>query len=213
MATNLNVPAVKGGRANFVNILITGASGYVGHFLVNMLVKSPTFFIHCCTFRQGTDAVPVLHKNCRAILMDGTDEEAVNTAVQVAHPDIVVNCMAVAAPVECEKKQNHARKLNVPTYLIKSLRVHSPKALLIHLSTDMVYGSNNDAPHAEDAPCKPVNVYGQTKLEAEELIRREWQHHVILRASAIYGPVPKGRACTKLATGTFLQFVSVKMCQ
>ena len=207
-----------------IKILITGSSGYVGHFLTNRLLlenqvdrndgsnsssnsnHSNRFFVYGCTFRTGPAAVPV-DATCKALVMDGLDDASVAAAVAESSPDVVVNLMAIAAPVQCKKDPATARKLNVPTGLIEAMRAHCPAAMLVHLSTDMVYGSNSDAPHTEDAECTPVNVYGETKLAAEQLIRAEWPHHVILRASAIYGPRPEGRACTKLAGGSFLQFV------
>jgi hypothetical protein len=193
------------------NILVTGASGYLGHFLVNRLVESEHFIVHCGTFRQGEAAVPTqTHGNCRAVIMDGTDDASVLAAVRSCTPDVVVNCMAIASPEDCEKDPAYARKLNVPTGLLSAMTEHCPSALLVHLSTDMVYGHNTDAPHAETAACRPCNVYGETKLEAEALIASQWPCHVILRASAIYGPPPQGRACTKLKQGSFLQFVRAR---
>lgn len=41
---------------------------------------------------------------------------------------------------------------------------------------------------SEDDAAAPVNVYGETKLAAEQAIQTAWPRHVILRSSIIYGP-------------------------
>ena len=65
---------------------------------------------------------------------------------------------------------------------------HTP--LLIHISTDQVY-SGEQAFSTEAATPDPVNVYGETKLEAEHTILSALpERAVILRSSIIYGPLP-----------------------
>lgn len=66
------------------------------------------------------------------------------------------------------------RAINVPNRLLDSLELHKvgheTETLLIHLSTDNVYQGNR--PHwTEDGPCCPINAYGRSKREAEEVIQ------------------------------------------
>lgn len=66
------------------------------------------------------------------------------------------------------------RSVNVPARLLDSLDLHrlehEAEALLIHLSTDQVYDGSKPCWKETDR-CKPVNVYGSTKREAELLIQ------------------------------------------
>ena len=78
--------------------------------------------------------------------MDGTDGKSVRDAVRSSccqfegkPVDVVVNCMAIASPEACQKNQELARTLNVPTTLLEAMKEHCPNALLVQLSTDMVY--------------------------------------------------------------------------
>ncbi|KAK9904863.1 hypothetical protein WJX75_004139 [Coccomyxa subellipsoidea] len=105
-----------------------------------------------------------------------------------------------------------ARAVNVPTKLLDALSQHATEhgshPLFIHLSTDQVYdGSKSD--WKEDEAGNAVNVYGKTKLEAEQVIQERWPNHVILRSSIIYGPqsrMPVSRAL-------FLQFVARQLAE
>lgn len=56
----------------------------------------------------------------------------------------------------------------------------------------------------ESGPCRPINAYGRSKLEAEAVVAQRWPNHAILRSSIIYGPDPPLRS---LGRTLFLQFV------
>lgn len=120
--------------------------------------------------------------------------------------DVVINCAAVSSPAACELAPIAARAINVPNALLDSLekarKTSSMEPFLIHISTDQVYDGSK-AYWSEDDQCQPVNTYGRTKLEAEDVIRRRWPHHVILRSSIIYGP----QCGTPVARTLFLQMI------
>lgn len=61
------------------------------------------------------------------------------------------------------------------------------KARLIQLSTDYVYGEHENVLLHEELPCKPINFYGVTKLEAEQSILNTKVDATILRCSWIFG--------------------------
>lgn len=75
-------------------------------------------------------------------------------------------------------------------------------ALLVHLSTDQVYGGA-DARSTEAAGVAPVNTYGASKVEAEAAIAAAWPPYVALRSSIIYGP----QTPVPVARPLFVQFI------
>ena len=56
-------------------------------------------------------------------------------------------------------------------------------AWLVHYSTDYVFDGAGDKPRTETDDTGPLNVYGKTKLESEELIRESGCQHLLFRTS------------------------------
>eukprot|EP00246_Nothoceros_aenigmaticus_P001563 TRINITY_DN1205_c0_g1_i1.p1 TRINITY_DN1205_c0_g1~~TRINITY_DN1205_c0_g1_i1.p1 ORF type:complete len:235 (+),score=26.76 TRINITY_DN1205_c0_g1_i1:146-850(+) len=91
---------------------------------------------------------------------------------------------------ECEDNPEQAHATNVPRFLLHWMSsIGYFKPLLIHMSSDQVYDGTQRFYTEQDEP-NPVNVYGKTKLEAEEYIQTSWPNYAILRSSIIYGPHP-----------------------
>lgn len=61
--------------------------------------------------------------------------------------------------------------------------------------------------YREDAELRPVNKYGQQKVEGERLVASRWPRHVILRPSIIYGPPPRN----PIRRGLFLQYIDTSL--
>jgi dTDP-4-dehydrorhamnose reductase len=59
---------------------------------------------------------------------------------------------------------------------------------LITFSTDLVFGGATVRPYVENDAVAPLNVYGMTKAEGEELVLRRMPHALVVRSSAFFGP-------------------------
>lgn len=115
------------------------------------------------------------------------DPEALRATVRAVAPDVIVNAAAYTAVDKAESEPELAHALNAvaPGVLAQEAAVRS--ACLVHYSTDYVFDGSGSAPWREDAPTRPLSVYGRTKLEGEETIRASGCRHLILRTSWIYG--------------------------
>lgn len=101
---------------------------------------------------------------------------------------MVVNCAALSAPRACEIDPTAAMSINVPSALVNWLSSFGQSTtLLVHLSTDQVYEGTKSF-YKEEEETVPVNVYGKSKVEAEQFISENWSNFVILRSSIIFGP-------------------------
>ncbi len=78
---------------------------------------------------------------------------------------------------------------NINAAAVKNL-AHLVKVLdryLIHISTDFVFDGSKQTPYIEQDKPNPINVYGETKFQAERFIRRSKRRFAIIRTQWTYG--------------------------
>eukprot|EP00884_Botryococcus_braunii_P003906 jgi/Botrbrau1/13516/Bobra.0347s0003.1 len=186
------------------SVIVTGGGGYFGQLLVAAL-QADGHKVTSLYRRTDSFEAPKGVLSFEVDLATGSGLEEVFSAVD--HVDAVVNCAAISAPAACEQNPGTARAVNIPTKLVEALERYREntggKPLLIQMSTDQVYEGNRPW-WKEDDETRPINVYGQSKLDAEELIQQRWENHAILRCSLIYGPEPPQHVGRTL----FIQFVA-----
>ncbi|OIW21946.1 hypothetical protein TanjilG_15765 [Lupinus angustifolius] len=183
-------------------VLVVGGTGYLGQHLLQAFYAdgngiSP--YDLAFTHHSNLPPKPLLDSIPRSLafqldLKTGNGFEAISNAF--GQPVVVVNCAAVSVPRACEIDPAAAHAINVPSSLVQWLQSFKEKnTLLIHLSTDQVYEGEKSF-YKEDDIVVPVNVYGKTKVAAEQFISDNCSNYAILRSSIIYGlqtvsPVPK----------------------
>lgn len=101
--------------------------------------------------------------------------------------DILINTAAYTAVDRAEDEQEMAFKINAEALAPMAEACRARKAVLVHLSTDYVFGNVPPTPIAEDTRTEPTGVYGTTKLRGEETIRSLHPEHYIIRTSWLYG--------------------------
>ncbi len=121
--------------------------------------------------------------------LDVADPRAVARALDELRPDWWINAAALTAVDLCEERQDDARRINAeaPRILAEACK---GRALLVHVSTDYVFGGEACRPIPEDAPADPRCVYGVTKWAGEEAIRAVGGEHLIARTQWLFGPGP-----------------------
>ena len=174
-----------------MNILVTGANGQLGNEMriVSRRSADRYVFTDVADF-PGNDTVH----------LDITDVEAVKTIISQYDIDIIVNCAAYTNVDKAETDIDACRLLNAKAPENLAVAIREEGGLLIHISTDYVFGGVvYDAPLNEDTPTSPTGVYGLTKLEGEEMIRRSGSRHIIIRTSWLYSEFGRNFVKTMLA--------------
>lgn len=114
--------------------------------------------------------------------------DALATAIRKLRPDVVVNAAAYTAVDRAESEPAVAASLNATAPGVLARVGAEIGALLVHFSTDFVFDGSGDRAWAEEDRAAPLNVYGHTKLDGEELVRASGCRHLILRAGWLHAP-------------------------
>ncbi|CAN5444279.1 dTDP-4-dehydrorhamnose reductase [soil metagenome] len=112
-------------------------------------------------------------------------EQLAETVLKV-RPDVIVNAAAHTAVDKAESEVDFARKLNATSPGVVAQAAQQIGALMVHYSTDYVFNGSGSTPWQEDDATGPLSVYGQTKLEGEQLVAQHCARHLIFRTSWVY---------------------------
>jgi dTDP-4-dehydrorhamnose reductase len=151
-----------------LRLLVTGASGQVGWHLQRTLAPL-----------GEVTAIDIDQVNL-------TDLDAVANVLRESAPDVVVNAAAYTAVDNAESEPELARAINVAAPQKIAEECARSGALLVHYSTDYVYGGSKPAPYEEGDPTGPLSVYGHTKLAGDQAIMASGCASIILRTSWVY---------------------------
>ncbi len=102
--------------------------------------------------------------------------------------DWIINCIAYTGVDQAESEMMAANRLNGVAPGLIAYVAKSMGARFIHISSDFVFDGGARSPYREDAPTKPVNAYGRTKLFGEQNAIKENPDTIIVRTSWLYGP-------------------------
>ncbi len=156
-----------------MKVLVTGVKGQLGYDVVGELT------------RRGHEAVGVDIEE-----MDITDGASVASVLRRVRPDAVIHCAAWTAvdAAEDEDKRERVHQVNgVGTANIAQL-CKELGCKMMYISTDYVFDGQGTAPWKPDCrDYKPLNVYGQTKLEGEQAVSGTLSDFFIVRIAWVFG--------------------------
>lgn len=120
---------------------------------------------------------------------DLSNQTQVESVVNEMCPDVIINCAAYTNVDGCESEQSLAEQVNgvAVGYLAEAAK--KVDAVLLHISTDYVFGGDKTTPYVEEDTTNPQSVYGHSKLLGEQAILASGlQKYFIVRTSWLYGP-------------------------
>lgn len=161
-------------------VLITGGSGFLGQYLNIELNKD---FEILTLFRANPG-------NCtdfRSAIIDLRNSQALKALFKNFKPEIVIHTAAYSTPDICNKTdKNEVIDFNVTLVQKLAELCNEHSARLIFTSTDLIYKSSSTL-IKEDGEPEPKSLYAQTKIMAEEEIKKTSNDFLILRTSLLYG--------------------------
>ncbi len=142
-------------------VLITGAGGLIGGYLVSTAARwAPQWNVRGVARAEA----------------DLTDPMQVQKLWDRSRPALVIHCAALSRTGACEQDPAQARRINVEaTERLSGLARDIP---FILLSTDQVFDGSKGQ-YVETDAVHPLNVYGRTKAEAEQVVRENPVHSIV----------------------------------
>lgn len=188
-----------------MKVFVTGVNGQLGHDVMNELDKRDYEGV-------GSDITPEYSgvadgsavTGMPYVGLDITDEAAVKRVISEAKPDVVIHCAAWTAVdmAEDDDKVDKVRAVNVDgtAHIAKVCKDLDCK--MVYLSTDYVFDGQGEIPWEPDCKdYKPLNVYGQTKLDGELAVANTIDKYFIVRIAWVFGLNGKNFIKTMLNVG------------
>lgn len=167
-------------------ILVTGAGGFIGSRLVEALLESG--------FKVAgvdIDFARLIHPHYKHFRLDFTDYEKTYEVFRRFNPSICYHLGAIADLNYARVYPRKTVKVNVMGTANIADICSKEGILLNFVSSCCVYGHTPDHPSTEDARKRPAEIYGCTKLAAEQVILGYHQlyglSYNIARPSSVYG--------------------------
>lgn len=188
-----------------MRVFVTGVGGQLGHDVMNELSKRGYEGI-------GSDIQPEYSgaddgtavTTMTYVQMDITNKAAVDRIIEKINPDVVVHCAAWTAVdmAEDDDKVEKVRAINADGTRNIAEVCKKLDSKMIYLSTDYVFDGQGTEPWQPDCKdYKPLNVYGQTKLEGELAVSETLDKYFIVRIAWVFGVNGKNFIKTMLNVG------------
>ncbi len=170
-----------------LNILVTGGNGQLGRCLRDASKGSSNRYIF-----SDINEFPGLE----TLRLDICNPAAVDIVADSEKVDVIVNCAGYTNVDKSEDEPELADQLNHIAAANLASSARRCGAVLIHISTDYIFGGSASTPITEDADPSPLGVYGATKLAGERSIRASACKHIIIRTAWLYSKYGRNFART-----------------
>ena len=168
---DLIAPLFKDSDVNFsIRVLVTGANGQLGHDLVNRLNK------------LGIENIGVDIDD-----FDIADSKETEKFIINYKPDVVLHCAAYTAVDKAEDDKENCYSINVKGTKNIAESCKKLDAKMVYISTDYIFDGKGEEAHLEYKLANPVNFYGYSKEQGENVVRDILEKHYIVRTSWLYG--------------------------
>ena len=154
-----------------MKILVTGANGQLGNEMKRISRENPNGNEYVFT---DIDELDITHL------------DQIRQFIAQYHIEAIVNCAAYTNVDRAEDDEALADLINRQAVENLALAALEQNVLLIHISTDYVFGGHYNTPFREDTPTNPLGIYGRTKLAGEQAIQQSGCRHIIIRTAWLY---------------------------
>lgn len=183
-----------------MKVLVTGADGFVGRWVIRRLLddgREVYGAVRPSDPPRDDGLTPDERASVRWLPLEITDSESVRRCADLPY-DAVVHLAAVASGAAALRDPGQAWDINaagtarLTSVLAEARRKTRADPVVLVASTGEVYGRGNSAPRRETDPTAPCSPYAASKLGAEEAALEAWRRTglrvIVARAFAHTGP-------------------------
>lgn len=163
-----------------MSLLVIGANGLLGSNVVDVSNRRGIAVASTVHVEDSKTPSPVYRLDIR-------DTDQFEELLDTLSPTAVINCAAMTDVDGCETAEREAYEVNAraPGELAEHCKRRDVG--FVHISTDYVFDGSAQSPYTEDAEPNPIQVYGETKLAGERVVRKVHEDALIARLSFVYG--------------------------
>lgn len=174
-----------------MKIFVTGVAGQLGHDVMNELNARGYIGIGSDVAGEYSGIQDGSYVTlAEYVSLDITDQAKVSEVIKSVNPDVVVHCAAWTAVdlAEDDDKVEKVRAINAGGTKNIADVCKEIDAKMVYISTDYVFDGQGTEPWQPDCKdYKPLNVYGQTKLEGELAVSEILSKYFIVRIAWVFG--------------------------
>jgi nucleoside-diphosphate-sugar epimerase len=173
-------------------ILVTGAAGYLGSILCEVLLREGYAVRAVDNLHYGECNLFHLcaHPDFEFIRGDARDEKALRTLLRDI--EAVIPLAAMVGVGACDRDPLMTRSVNLDAIALLN-RLRSQDQLIVYPTTNSGYGTQSGEVFCtEETPLQPISLYGETKAAAEKLLLQS-PNTVCLRLATVFGMSPRMR--------------------
>ncbi len=173
-------------KGNYINVLITGGSGYLGSVITELLLSAGEInkltIYDNLMYNQTSTIVHAHRKNFEFVYGDVRDEEKLLPYIQEA--DVIIPLAAIVGFPACDRDRDLATAVNYThvKFICDNL---TDNQKILYPNTNSGYGIGENGECTEESPLNPISHYGVTKVKAEKEILRVGG--ISLRLATVFG--------------------------